>query len=293
MKTNRVIVGLVLLLGSAALADETVSVSRAAPEKTAGLYNALEIAVGGGYSQGVGNVGSGVPSLTDSGGAGTSLELDVGWRIDPHFLVGVYGTGAWFSTGDASGNAFNNWSATAGVQGNYHFLPGESYDPWIGLGTGWRGYWVNRPEGRDSRHGIDLARLQVGVDVPVQHRDSLRPPGRPRSEQDVRDVVGCGGTRPVQRPVRGFGDDRGGAEVIGHPGEHRDTAGVRDHGVEIRGCDHRAGPLGRVLGIQRHYRGTRVTGGEQARVRLFAARRQQADPARRRIGRRDQIPGQG
>src|SRR5262249_60667503 len=88
MKTNWVSVGLGLLLGSAALADETVSVSRATPEKTAGLYNALEIAVGGGYSQGVGSVGTGVPSLTDSGGAGTSLELDVGWRIDPHFLVG-------------------------------------------------------------------------------------------------------------------------------------------------------------------------------------------------------------
>jgi len=162
-------------LGSAAFADQTVVISSAAPEKTSGLYNALEIGIAAGYSQGVGNVGSGVPSLTDSGGPGTSLELDVGWRIDPHFLVGVYGSGAWFSTGDAPGNAFNNWSATAGVQGNYHFLPGESFDPWVGLGTGWRGYWVNRPEGRDSRHGLDLARVQVGVDVPVASGIAVSP----------------------------------------------------------------------------------------------------------------------
>ncbi|HEX4802290.1 MAG TPA: hypothetical protein VFV14_02200 [Myxococcaceae bacterium] len=175
MKTSRVVVGLVLFLGSAAFADQTVAISSAAPEKTGGLYNALEIGIAAGYSQGVGNVGSGVPSLTDSGGPGTSLELDVGWRIDPHFLVGVYGSGAWFSTGDAPGNAFNNWSATAGVQGNYHFLPGESFDPWVGLGTGWRGYWVNRPEGRDSRHGLDLARVQVGVDVPVASGITVSP----------------------------------------------------------------------------------------------------------------------
>ena len=169
------VAGLILSAGSVALADETVVVSGVSPEKTGGLYNAFEIGIGAGYSQGVGDVGKNVPSLTDSGGAGTSLELDLGWRIDPHFLVGIYGTGAWFSTGDAPGNAFNNWSATAGVQGAYHFLPGENLDPWISLGTGWRGYWVNRPEGRDSRHGLDLARLQVGLDVPVTNGVAVSP----------------------------------------------------------------------------------------------------------------------
>ena len=169
------VAGLILSAGSVALADETVVVSGVSPEKTSGLYNAFEIGIGAGYSQGVGDVGKNVPSLTDSGGAGTSLELDLGWRIDPHFLVGIYGTGAWFSTGDAPGNAFNNWSATAGVQGAYHFLPGENLDPWISLGTGWRGYWVNRPEGRDSRHGLDLARLQVGLDVPVTNGVAVSP----------------------------------------------------------------------------------------------------------------------
>jgi hypothetical protein len=167
--------GLTLSLASVAWADEAVQVSAPAPETTAGLNNALEIGIGAGYAHGVGDVGSGVPSLTDSGGPGTSLELDIGWRIDPHFLVGVYGTGAWFSTGDHSGNARNNWSATAGVQGNYHFLPGERMDPWVALGAGWRGYWVNRPEGRDSRQGLDLARVQVGVDFPVANGITIAP----------------------------------------------------------------------------------------------------------------------
>ena len=37
--------------------------------------------------------------------------------------------------------------------------------PWIGLGAGWRGIWIDRDVGgKDSRHGIDLVRLTAGVD---------------------------------------------------------------------------------------------------------------------------------
>src|SRR5260370_30618822 len=95
------VAGLVLSVGTAALADETVSVSRASSEKTGGLYNAFEIAIAAGYTQGVGDVGAGVPSLTNSGGPGTALELDLGWRIDPPFVVGGYNTVSSFSKRDA------------------------------------------------------------------------------------------------------------------------------------------------------------------------------------------------
>lgn len=169
------VAGWVLSIGSAALADETVVVSSAAPEVKAGLNNAFEASLGFGYTQGFGSTGGNSPSLTDTGGAGTQLELDLGWRIDPHFLVGVYGTGAWLSTGDAAAGAHNNWSAGAGIQGNYHFLPGGSFDPWVGLGAGWRGYWVNHGQGTDTRHGIDFARVQVGVDVPVTNGVAISP----------------------------------------------------------------------------------------------------------------------
>jgi outer membrane protein W len=159
--------GWVFSAGSVALADETTVVTSAAPQAKAGLSNAFEVGLGFGYTQGFGNIGNNVRSLTDSGGAGTSAELDLGWRIDPNWLVGVYGTGAWLSTGEAPGNAHNNWSAGAGVQGQYHFLPGQNFDPWVGLGVGWRGYFINRPQGTDTLHGLDFARVQVGVDVPV------------------------------------------------------------------------------------------------------------------------------
>src|SRR5262249_3974381 len=54
-------------------------------------------------------------------------------------------------------------------------LPGRQVDPWIGFGAGWRGNWVNRPEGRDSRHGLDFIRLQVGLDLPVTRGVSISP----------------------------------------------------------------------------------------------------------------------
>lgn len=183
MKTNRSGIGVgiamaaagLLSAASVAFADETTVVSSQASDKKSGLYNAFEIGLGAGYSQGVGNVGDNVRSLTDIGGPGVSGELDLGWRINPNWLVGAYGTAAWLSTGNAPGNATNNWTATAGVQGNYHFLPGENLDPWIGLGSGWRGYFVNRPEGRESRHGLDVARLQVGLDIPVTTGVTISP----------------------------------------------------------------------------------------------------------------------
>ncbi len=167
--------GWLLAVGFVAHADETTIVSRSAPDTKNGLYNAFEIGVALGYTQGVGDVGDGVRSLTDSGGPGVSGEVDLGWRINPNWLVGVYGTTGWLSTGDSAGNAHNNWTTSAGIQGAYHFMPGESFDPWITLGTGWRAYFVNRPEGRDARHGIEFARLQVGVDVPVQPGITISP----------------------------------------------------------------------------------------------------------------------
>jgi hypothetical protein len=169
------VAGAALSIGSAVYAQGTVVTTGTPSEKKSALYNAFEAGLGVGYNQGVGDVGTGQPSLTNTGGPGVSGELDLGWRINPSWLLGTYGTVAWLSTGNAAGNAMNNWTASAGIQGNYHFLPGEEFDPWIGLGAGWRGYFVNRPEGRDVRHGLDVARLQIGVDIPVATGVAIAP----------------------------------------------------------------------------------------------------------------------
>ena len=137
--------------------------------------NAWEIGLGFGYSQGVGDIGGNSPTLTDLTHGGGEVQLSLGYRINPNWLVGIYGTGGKYSLGNLTPSDSDVWSATAGVQANYHVLPGAAWDPWVGLGASWRGHWISKPGATDSRHGLDLARLQVGVDYRVSPEFSVSP----------------------------------------------------------------------------------------------------------------------
>jgi len=156
--------------------DTTAGVSTAPVRRSIDApSSAWELGVGAGYSQGVGDIGGNSPTLTDLSHAGGEIQLNVGCRINPNWLVGVYGSGGKFSTGNAVSGDSDIYSATAGVQANYHLLPYQQWDPWIGLGAGWRGHWISQPAGTDSRHGLDVARLQVGVDYRVNPQLSIAP----------------------------------------------------------------------------------------------------------------------
>lgn len=131
------------------------------------LQGALELGIGVAYAQGVGSVGgSDIPSLTETAGGGELLELDVGWRLNPNLLLGAYGTGAKFNPRRAFAGA-DVWTFAAGLHANWHVLPGKPVDPWIALGGGYRVYWVAQLEGTDYRHGLDIVRIQLGVDTPL------------------------------------------------------------------------------------------------------------------------------
>lgn len=138
------------------------------------LDKALEVTIGGGYAQGFGDIGPAHRSLTDLGSAGGEVNLGIGYRLDRRWMIGAYGSGSKYSTADFARGA-DIWSATAGVQANVHFLPDAAWDPWLGLGTGWRGYWVKDAIGTDSFHGWDIARLQAGVDYRVTPAFALSP----------------------------------------------------------------------------------------------------------------------
>ena len=128
------------------------------------------------YAQGFGDIGAGQRTLGDQSSAGGELQLGVGYRVNPYLMIGGYGSGGIHATGDLTSGG-NIYTATAGVQANLHFLPSETWDPWIGLGSGWRALWIDRSggAGTDSRHGIDLARLTAGVDYRVNSQFAVSP----------------------------------------------------------------------------------------------------------------------
>jgi hypothetical protein len=140
------------------------------------VTQALELTLGTGYAQGFGKVMPNQPSLTDLGQAGGSLQLGVGYRVIPQLTLGVFGTGAMFGRGDQVDASTKIYSATSGVQADWHFLPaGHELDPWISLGSGWRGYWLHSDQGTVSMQGMELAKLQIGVDYRIDRAVAISP----------------------------------------------------------------------------------------------------------------------
>src|SRR4051812_37588866 len=72
--------------------------SGALDRDVAPTQRSLEIAVGGGYTQGTGGAGV-AGSVQDVTGPGGTLEVQVGLRASPGFSFGAYGTLARFERG--------------------------------------------------------------------------------------------------------------------------------------------------------------------------------------------------
>jgi outer membrane protein W len=173
IKSTFLILGAALLAAPAFAQSEVqssaFSSSSGAPDR------AFEIGLGAGYAQGLGDIKSNAPGLTDIAHGGGEITLHLGYRATPNLMVGAYGSGSKYTLGNSTPDNSDVWSATGGLEANWHFLPGDGLDPWVGLGAGWRGHWVSKPSGVDSRHGIDFARLTVGVDYKVSSEFSIAP----------------------------------------------------------------------------------------------------------------------
>jgi hypothetical protein len=137
--------------------------------------NSLEMTLGTVYEQPFGRITQGQTLSSDSGGGG-GVHLGLGYRIAPEFSLGLYGTGATFGRTDSADPTTHTYTASAGIEAGWHFLPAlHRVDPWISIGSGWRGYWVNQSAGITAAQGWEIAKLQGGVDFRVDKGLALGP----------------------------------------------------------------------------------------------------------------------
>ena len=177
-KTKLIIVatlGAVTMVAAPALAQEEANpyLERA----VAAPKQALEISIAPGYSQPVGDIARGA-SVRDIAGPGGSVQLGVGYRVAPRWMIGLTGSYAAYGDGNqAPANAARARAMTTGIEGVFHGLPYRRIDPFLSLGMGWRGMWErNDGPGNDVvRHGLSVARLGVGVDFRVSRDVALAP----------------------------------------------------------------------------------------------------------------------
>jgi hypothetical protein len=134
-----------------------------------------ELALGVGNHLGLGAVGGAPVRLQDLSGGGTTLEIDLGYRPKPAWVIGVYATGSRFAGQDEHGLAASVLSSSAGLQITWHSRPDMFIDPWVGFGTGWRGMWLDGDAGPGTSHGLDLARVQTGLDFRFVSSFALAP----------------------------------------------------------------------------------------------------------------------
>jgi hypothetical protein len=155
--------------------EDAFDLSGALDRAVAATPTSLEVGVGLGYTQGVGGAG-GTGSLEDVTGSGGSLELAVAARLTPSFSLGLYGTFARFQHGDMIADGSRVRAATAGVQATWHAREQRALDPWISVGTGWRGLWITPADGHASAlHGVELLRVQLGIDYRFTERFAISP----------------------------------------------------------------------------------------------------------------------
>jgi hypothetical protein len=167
-----------LILSSAVAAHAQPEVPGEAPIGAHG--GAFELGLAGGFAQSFGPASVGGAGAVLNPGAGGALDADLGWRASSNLAIGVWGYGAQLGvTGKQAPPAIPTslYEAAAGLGGTWHFRPSAAvFDPWVALGTGWRGQWFGYTSGATYvEHGLELVRGRVGLDWRVSRSVAIGP----------------------------------------------------------------------------------------------------------------------
>lgn len=104
------------------------------------------------------------------------IWLDLGYMVTPNIMVGLYAQYGLIMLDSKIKDACDDCSASdirIGLQAQYHLSPGESLNPWFGLGIGYEMFNLKTPSPTGSGSvdanatGFEFANLQAGADFKV------------------------------------------------------------------------------------------------------------------------------
>ncbi len=145
---------------------------------------ALELGARTGVALPLGSIASGA-QVSDTLDAQIPVQIDFGFRPDPHLFLGAYGSFGFVlpASGVCQGGSCSGSDIRAGLEAQYHFRPAHRFDPWVGLGAGYEwlhlaswsagtavqdGDAVNTStDVKVSLRGWELVNVQAGLDYAV------------------------------------------------------------------------------------------------------------------------------
>jgi hypothetical protein len=142
---------------------------------TAQELTGVELGVRTGYSLPFGKGGADATRDLKEGIAGAiPLWLDLGYRINPQFMVGGYFLYGFGFLGDYIDQLCSNADCSthdirAGAQLQFHAMPRGPSDPWVGVGVGYE--WLTWSiasgglEGSITGSGFQFVNFQAGLDL--------------------------------------------------------------------------------------------------------------------------------
>ena len=105
--------------------------------------------------------------MSDVAGAGGSVGLTLGWRINPRYFVGWTGRLIELNRSSILPQGTKVHGLETSIIANYHIAPYMRVDPWVGVGVGYRSLMEapNLPLSNGNMQALQLAKVQVGVDL--------------------------------------------------------------------------------------------------------------------------------
>ena len=168
-----------LLLAGAGLADEPAARGANEAPAAAASPSGLEQGLRFGYAFPLGH-GDRDTTLLNLTYGHFPVQLDAGWRLNPRWFAGGYVQyGLAMLRGCSDTESCSGYDLRFGVQGQYHFAPERSWDPWAGLGTGYEIFHVGVSStlGRNDTNstGFEFANLSLGANFPLSKSFGLGP----------------------------------------------------------------------------------------------------------------------